>query len=153
MLLVEPFALDDKFASITTTPMAVLLCTASSAICTPNSLSQYVALGLGAQAGEARLREVLEQAGYTSFRRAAETPLNLILEARRDPHGQAGATLGPGPPGFTDLSALFNTTFVSGHLLLLARTSKNAGDIPAHGDQRSEWNAGWPFDFTYPEQC
>lgn len=47
----EPFALDDKFASITTTPMAVLLCTASSAICTPNSLSQYVALGLGAQAG------------------------------------------------------------------------------------------------------
>jgi hypothetical protein len=45
-------------------------------------LSQEVGLGLGAQAGEARLREVFEEAGYTHFRRAAETPLNLILEAR-----------------------------------------------------------------------
>jgi hypothetical protein len=59
-----------------------LLYTASSSICTPNSLSQEVALGLGAQAGEARLRDVCEQAGFTHFRRAAETPLNLILEAR-----------------------------------------------------------------------
>ena len=82
VMLVEPFAVDDKFANITTNPMAALLYTASSAICTPNSLSQDVALGLGAQAGEARLREVFEQAGYTRFRRAAETPLNLILEAR-----------------------------------------------------------------------
>ena len=48
----------------------------------PNSLSQEVGLGLGAQAGEARLREVFEEAGYTHFRRAAETPLNMILEAR-----------------------------------------------------------------------
>ena len=51
-------------------------------ICTPNSLSQEVGLGLGAQAGEARLRAVFEEAGFRSFRRAAETPLNLILEAR-----------------------------------------------------------------------
>ena len=50
--------------------------------CTPNSLSQEVGLGLGAQAGEARLRDVFAQAGFTHFRRAAETPLNLILEAR-----------------------------------------------------------------------
>jgi hypothetical protein len=55
---------------------------ASAAICTPNSLSQEVGLGLGAQAGEGRLREVFEEAGFTRFRRAAETPLNLILEAR-----------------------------------------------------------------------
>jgi 2-polyprenyl-3-methyl-5-hydroxy-6-metoxy-1,4-benzoquinol methylase len=82
VLLVEPFALDDKQANLAANPMAALFYTASSAICTPNSLSQDVALGLGAQAGEARLRQVFEQAGYSRFRRAAETPMNLILEAR-----------------------------------------------------------------------
>jgi hypothetical protein len=82
VLLVEPFALDAKADNLTGNPMAALLNTASAAICTPNSLSQEVALGLGAQAGEARLRQVFEEAGYTSFRRTAETPLNLILEAR-----------------------------------------------------------------------
>ena len=83
VLLVEPFALDDRAANLTGNPMAALLYTASSGICTPNSLSQEVGLGLGAQAGEARLRDVFEQAGFTRFRRAAETPLNLILEAKR----------------------------------------------------------------------
>ena len=82
VLLVEPFALDDRLTNLTDNPMAALLYTASSAICTPNSLSQDVGLGLGAQAGEAKLRDVFEQAGYTHFRRAAETPLNLIIEAR-----------------------------------------------------------------------
>jgi Methyltransferase domain len=82
VLLVEPFALDDRTANITDNPMAALLYTASSSICTPNSLSQEVGLGLGAQAGEARLRDVFEHAGFTHFRRAAETPLNLILEAK-----------------------------------------------------------------------
>ena len=82
VLLVEPFALDDRVANLSGNPMAALLYTASSSICTPNSLSQEVGLGLGAQAGEVRLREVLSQAGFTHFRRAAETPLNLILEAR-----------------------------------------------------------------------
>jgi 2-polyprenyl-3-methyl-5-hydroxy-6-metoxy-1,4-benzoquinol methylase len=82
VLLVEPFALDDRVANLSGNPMAALLYTASSSICTPNSLSQEVGLGLGAQAGEARLREVFEQAGFGHFRRAAETPLNLILEAR-----------------------------------------------------------------------
>jgi 2-polyprenyl-3-methyl-5-hydroxy-6-metoxy-1,4-benzoquinol methylase len=82
VLLVEPFALDDKPANMTTNPMAALFYTVSSAICTPNSLSQEVGLGLGAQAGEARLRQVFEQAGFRRFRRAAETPMNLILEAR-----------------------------------------------------------------------
>jgi hypothetical protein len=51
-------------------------------VCTPNSLSQEVGLALGAQAGERRLREVASKAGFTRFRRAAETPFNLILEAR-----------------------------------------------------------------------
>jgi 2-polyprenyl-3-methyl-5-hydroxy-6-metoxy-1,4-benzoquinol methylase len=82
VLLVEPFALDGRRVNIAENPMAALLYTASSAICIPNSLSQEVGLGLGAQAGEERLREVMEEAGFGSFRRAAETPLNLILEAR-----------------------------------------------------------------------
>jgi 2-polyprenyl-3-methyl-5-hydroxy-6-metoxy-1,4-benzoquinol methylase len=82
VLLVEPFALDGRDTNITDNPMAALLYTASASICTPNSLSQEVGLGLGAQAGEARLREVMNEAGFTRFRRAAETPLNLILEAR-----------------------------------------------------------------------
>jgi SAM-dependent methyltransferase len=82
VLLVEPFALDVRTENLASNPMAALLYTASSVICTPNSLSQEVGLGLGAQAGEAKLREVFTQAGFGRFRRAAETPLNLILEAR-----------------------------------------------------------------------
>jgi 2-polyprenyl-3-methyl-5-hydroxy-6-metoxy-1,4-benzoquinol methylase len=82
VLLVEPFALDARADNLTSNPMAALLYTGSSVICTPNSLSQEVGLGLGAQAGEAQLREVFTQAGFGRFRRAAETPLNLILEAR-----------------------------------------------------------------------
>ena len=89
VLLVEPFAIDGRGANIAGNPMAALLYTASTVVCTPNSLSQEVGLGLGAQAGEARLRQVFQDAGFTRFRRAAETPLNLILEARPrddDPH-------------------------------------------------------------------
>ena len=56
VLLVEPFAIDGRADNIADNPMAALLYTASSSICTPNSLSQEVGLGLGAQAGEARLR-------------------------------------------------------------------------------------------------
>jgi 2-polyprenyl-3-methyl-5-hydroxy-6-metoxy-1,4-benzoquinol methylase len=82
VLLVEPMALDDRAANIAENPLAALLYTASSAICTPNSLSQEVGLGLGAQAGEERLRAVFEEAGFGHFRRATETPLNMILEAR-----------------------------------------------------------------------
>ncbi len=83
VLLVEPYALDGRATNIADNPIAALLYTASSSICTPNSLSQEVGLGLGAQAGEARLRDVFEQAGYTRFGRAAETPINLILEAKK----------------------------------------------------------------------
>jgi 2-polyprenyl-3-methyl-5-hydroxy-6-metoxy-1,4-benzoquinol methylase len=82
VLLVEPFALDGRRANIEGNPMAAMLYTASTMVCTPNSLSQEVGLGLGAQAGEARLRAVFEEAGFSTFRRAAETPLNLILEAK-----------------------------------------------------------------------
>ncbi len=82
VLLVEPFALDGRAENVQNNPMAPLMYTASTAICTPNSLSQEVGLGLGAQAGEARLRAVFEEAGFSRFRRAAETPMNLILEAR-----------------------------------------------------------------------
>jgi hypothetical protein len=50
-------------------------------LCVPHSLSQK-GPALGAQAGEARLREVVTGAGFTRFRRATETPFNLIFEAR-----------------------------------------------------------------------
>ncbi len=82
VLLVEPMALDGRNTNITQNPLAALFYAASSTICTPNSLSQEVGLGLGAQAGEARLRQVFEEAGYSHFRRATETPLNMIIEAR-----------------------------------------------------------------------
>ena len=82
VLLVEPFALENRVQNLSENPMAALLYTASSAICTPNSLSQEVGLGLGAQAGPGKLREVMSDAGFSRFRVAAETPLNLIIEAR-----------------------------------------------------------------------
>ncbi|HET9125081.1 MAG TPA: methyltransferase domain-containing protein [Solirubrobacteraceae bacterium] len=54
----------------------------STLLCTPASLSQEVGLALGAQAGEARIREVVQSGGFSRFRRAAETPFNLVFEAR-----------------------------------------------------------------------
>jgi SAM-dependent methyltransferase len=54
----------------------------STLLCTPASLSQDVGLALGAQAGEARIRDVVEQGGFTRFRRVAETPFNFVFEAR-----------------------------------------------------------------------
>jgi 2-polyprenyl-3-methyl-5-hydroxy-6-metoxy-1,4-benzoquinol methylase len=82
VLLVEPFALDGRRENLQGNPMATILYNASTAICTPNSLSQEVGLGLGAQAGEARLRAVFEEAGFSRFRQAMATPLNMVLEAR-----------------------------------------------------------------------
>jgi 2-polyprenyl-3-methyl-5-hydroxy-6-metoxy-1,4-benzoquinol methylase len=82
VLLVEPFALSERTENIGQNPMAAMLYTVSAVICTPNSLSQEVGLGLGAQAGEGRLQEVFAQAGFTRFRKVAETPMNLILEAK-----------------------------------------------------------------------
>lgn len=79
-MLVEPFAndrLEDNF-----NPVGRLFYAASTMICTPASMAQEVGLALGAQAGEARLRDVAAKAGLTRFRRATETPFNLILEGR-----------------------------------------------------------------------
>ncbi|CAM3280630.1 SAM-dependent methyltransferase [Pseudomonas floridensis] len=81
VLLVEPYANDSLDENMTS--VGRLFYAASTFICTPNSLSQEVGLGLGAQAGEARLRKVFEEAGFSHFRRATETPFNLILEARK----------------------------------------------------------------------
>jgi hypothetical protein len=63
-------------------PITTAELAASALVCTPASLSQEVGAALGAQASEARLREVVTAGGFTSFRRAAETPFNLVLEAR-----------------------------------------------------------------------
>jgi hypothetical protein len=54
----------------------------STLLCTPASLSQEVGLALGAQAGEAHIREVVTSAGFMRFRRVAETPFNIVYEAR-----------------------------------------------------------------------
>ncbi len=79
-MIVEPNAGDRLEDNLN--PVGRVFYAASTAICTPNARSQGGTLELGAQAGEARLREVLGQAGFTRVRRAAETPFNLVLEAR-----------------------------------------------------------------------
>ncbi len=79
-MIVEPFANDRVEENLN--PVGRVFYGASTVICTPASLSQEVGLALGAQAGEARLTEVLKQGGFTRVRRATETPFNLILEAR-----------------------------------------------------------------------
>ncbi len=78
VLLVEPYAGDRLEDNLN--PIGRMYYAASTLLCTPNSLSQEVGLGLGAQAGEERLREVALEAGFSSLRRAAQTPVNLILE-------------------------------------------------------------------------
>jgi SAM-dependent methyltransferase len=80
-MLVEPFANDRLEHNFT--PVGRLFYAASTMVCTPASMAQEVGLALGAQAGEARLREVTQQGGFSRFRRAAETPFNLVLEARK----------------------------------------------------------------------
>jgi SAM-dependent methyltransferase len=79
-LLVEPFANDRLEDNLN--PVGRLYYAASTMLCTPNSLNQEVGAALGAQAGEARLRQVATKVGFTRFRRAAETPFNLVFEAR-----------------------------------------------------------------------
>ena len=79
-MLVEPFANDRVEDNLN--PVGRIYYSASTVICTPASLSQDGAAGLGAQAGEARLREVAMKAGFKGFRRATETPFNLIFEGR-----------------------------------------------------------------------
>ncbi len=80
LMLVEPFAHDRLKDNLNV--IGRVMYGFSTTVCTPSSLSQEVGLALGAQAGEKRLREVATSAGFTQFRRAGETPFNLILEAR-----------------------------------------------------------------------
>jgi len=79
-LIVEPFANDRLEDNLN--PVGRVFYSASTMICTPASRDQEVGLALGAQAGEARLRDVVTEGGFTRFRRATETPFNLVLEAR-----------------------------------------------------------------------
>jgi 2-polyprenyl-3-methyl-5-hydroxy-6-metoxy-1,4-benzoquinol methylase len=77
-MLVEPMAGDSMAENMH--PLGQIFYAASCTICTPNSLSQEVGRGLGAQAGQKRLTEVLTEAGFAKVRRAAETPTNMVLE-------------------------------------------------------------------------
>jgi SAM-dependent methyltransferase len=79
-MIVEPFANDKLEDNLN--PIGRVFYSASTMLCTPASLSQEVGLGLGAQAGQKRLTEVLNRAGFGQVRRAAETPFNIVLEAK-----------------------------------------------------------------------
>ena len=79
-MIVEPFANDRVEDNLN--PIGRVFYSASTLLCTPASLSQEVGLALGAQAGEARMRQVVTEGGFSRFRRATETPFNLIYEAR-----------------------------------------------------------------------
>jgi len=79
-MVVEPFAHDNVEKNLN--PVGRVFYSASTMICTPASRAQEVGAALGAQAGEARLREVVMRGGFKTFRRAAETPFNLVFEAR-----------------------------------------------------------------------
>jgi SAM-dependent methyltransferase len=79
-LVVEPFANDRLEDNLN--PVGRVFYSASTMVCTPASRDQEVGLALGAQAGEARLRDVITEGGFSHFRRASETPFNLVLEAK-----------------------------------------------------------------------
>jgi SAM-dependent methyltransferase len=79
-MIVEPFANDQLKDNLN--PVGRVYYSFSTLLCTPCSRSQEVGLCLGAQAGEARIREVVTSAGFSRFRRATETPFNLVFEAR-----------------------------------------------------------------------
>jgi 2-polyprenyl-3-methyl-5-hydroxy-6-metoxy-1,4-benzoquinol methylase len=79
-MVIEPYANDRLEDNLT--PVGRIYYSASTVLCVPASKSQEVGLALGAQAGEIRLREVVPSGGFTRFRRAAETPFNIVFEAR-----------------------------------------------------------------------
>ncbi|MBV9660869.1 MAG: methyltransferase domain-containing protein [Acidimicrobiales bacterium] len=80
LMLIEPYANDDLADNLN--PVGAAYYAFSTLLCTPCSLSQEVGAALGAQAGEARLREIVTGAGFSSLRRVAETPFNIVLEAK-----------------------------------------------------------------------
>jgi len=79
-MIVEPMAGDSLAENLN--PLGRLYYSVSTMVCTPGSRAQEMGLALGAQAGEKRLRAVIEEGGFTRFRRATETMVNMILEAR-----------------------------------------------------------------------
>lgn len=80
LMIVEPYANDRPEENHN--PLGRLSYSVSTMVCTPASLAQEVGAGMGAQAGEQRTREMVKAGGFTRFRRAAETPFNLVYEAR-----------------------------------------------------------------------
>ena len=80
LMLIEPFANDDLADNLN--PVGAAYYGFSTLLCTPSSLSQDVGTALGAQAGEARLRNVVTSAGFATLHRVAETPFNIVLEAK-----------------------------------------------------------------------
>ena len=80
LMLIEPFAGDDLNDNLN--PVGAAYYAFSTLLCTPSSLSQEVGTALGAQAGEGRLRDIVTGAGFGTFRRVAETPFNIVLEAK-----------------------------------------------------------------------
>lgn len=81
VMLIEPFAHDRTEANFST--VGRMYYTGSTMICCAHAISEGGKLVLGAQAGEARLADVFRKAGFTHFRKAAETPFNIVFEARR----------------------------------------------------------------------
>jgi SAM-dependent methyltransferase len=79
-MIVEPFANDDLKNNLN--PVGRVYYGFSTLLCTPSSRAQEVGLCLGAQAGETRIRDVVTSAGFTRFRRATETPFNIVYEAK-----------------------------------------------------------------------
>ena len=79
-LVVEPYAADEVAGNLN--PVGRVYYNASTLLCVPNALSQPGGYALGAQAGEAAIRQITADAGFTRFRRAAETPFNLVYEVR-----------------------------------------------------------------------
>ena len=79
-LVVEPYAADEVAGNLN--PVGRVYYNASTQLCVPNALSQPGGYALGAQAGEGTIRLVAAEAGFTRFRRAAETPFNLVYEVR-----------------------------------------------------------------------
>jgi hypothetical protein len=78
--VVEPYAADETVGNMN--PVGRMYYSFSTLLCVPNALSQRGGYSLGAQAGEAAIRQVVTDAGFTRFRRAAQTPFNLVYEVR-----------------------------------------------------------------------
>lgn len=79
-MIVEPMAADELSDNFN--PVGRLFYAASTSICVPTALAQQTGFALGAQAGERKLTEVIKDGGFRTVRRAAETPFNIVLEAR-----------------------------------------------------------------------